>query len=221
MSRGRKKQYSAPLKQARSVKHPEYRTLDVYRKSATVEELQTMRRALAKQANQRIVRLERAESAISGEKYNTFGAVIDAYEYLNYSGRRRFSEVKGYLKDQNQLRREITVLQGFLSRKTSTVKGIRDIERKREKAFKEKGLKFANTKEFYDFINSQTFKDLVSTGFTSEQIVDAYDLSRRRKKDTEVIKDIEKALTDFRTGEKKVSLKNLEKTLDIKLIDLR
>ena len=43
-----------------------------------------------------------------------------------------------------------------------------------------KPLHFTSNKEFYDFLNSETFKGLVSTGFTSEQIVELYDSARVR-----------------------------------------
>lgn len=219
MSRGRKKYITPSIPQAKTVKKPEYRTLDVYAGSHSVEELQEIRRVLAKQANQRIVRLERAESKITGERFSTFGAVTDVYDYLGNKGRRRFSESKTGVKRSDELRREITVLQGFLGRKSSTVKGMREIENKRIKTFKNKGIKFSNTKEFYEFLNSQTFKNLVTSGFTSEQIVEAYDSAREKQTDDEVVKKMSKALDEYRQGEKKVSIKNLEESLGITLID--
>ena len=219
MSRGRKKYITPAIPQSKRVKKPEYRTLDVYVGSYTVEELQEIRRALAKQANQRILRLERAKSKITGEEFNTFGAVTDVYDYLINKGRRRFSESKRGVKHRDELRREITILQSFISRKSSTVKGMRDIENKRIQTFKNKGIKFSSTKEFYDFLNSQTFMNLVSSGFTSEQIVEAYDIAREKQSDTWAVEKMTQALDDFRNGEKKVSIKNLEITLGITLID--
>ena len=219
MSKGRKKYIAPAIPQAKTVKKPEYRTLDVYAGGHTVEELQEIRRVLAKQANQRIVRLERETSNITGEGFSTFGAVTDVYDYLGNKGRRRFSESKTGVKRSDELRREITVLQGFLGRKSSTVKGMREIEKKRLQTFKNKGIQFASTKEFYEFLNSQTFKNLVSSGFTSEQIVEAYDSAREKSPDSEVVEKMSKALDEFRQGEKKVSIKNLEDSLGISLID--
>lgn len=220
MSRGRKKYIAPAIPQAKTVKKPEYRTLDVYAGGHSVEELQEIRRVLSKQANQRIVRLERASSRITGERFNTFGAVTDVYDYLGHKGRRRFSEQKTGVTRIDELRREITVLQGFLGRKSSTVKGMREIENKRIQTFKNKGIKFSSIKEFYEFLNSQTFKNLVSSGFTSEQIVEAYDSAREKESDSEVVEKMSKALEEFRQGEKKVSIKNLEETLGITLISM-
>lgn len=221
MARGRKKYIAPAITQMKTVKKPEYRTMDVYTGGYSVGELQEIRRVLAKQANQRILRLERAKSPITGERYNTFGAVIDVYDYLENKGRRRFSESKAAIKQSNELRREITVLQGFLGRKSSTVKGIREIENKRERTFSNKGIKFASTREFYEFLNSQTFLGLVSSGYTSEQIVETYDMAREKEDDYKVIEKMAKALEEYRKGEKKVTIKNLERALGVKLLSRR
>ena len=221
MARGRKKYIAPAIAQLKTVKKPEYRTMDVYTGGHSVGELQEIRRVLAKQANQRILRLERAKSGITGERYNTFGAVIDVYDYLENKGRRRFSESKAAIKQSNELRHEITVLQGFLGRKSSTVKGIREIENKRLRTFSNKGIKFASTREFYEFLNSQTFLGLVASGYTSEQIVETYDMVREKEDDYKVVEKMAKALEEFRQGEKKVTIKNLEQTLGIKLLSRR
>lgn len=221
MARGRKKYIAPAITQLKTVKKPEYRTIDVYTGGHSVGELQEIRRVLAKQANQRILRLERAKSSITDESYNTFGAVIDVYDYLENKGRRRFSESKAAIKQSNELRREITVLQGFLGRKSSTVKGMREIENARLRTFSNKGIKFASTREFYEFLTSQTFLGLVSSGFTSEQIVESYDITREKEDDKKVVEKMAKALDEFRQGEKKVSIKNLEQTLGIKLLSRR
>lgn len=190
----RKNYKHTPIPQAKTVKNKEDLTADVYRGSYSYDELQRMRRALAKRANQRMVRLEREKSPVTGESYKTYGAITEAYFYLNKQkeGRRRFREQLNAFTDIETIRREITVLQGFLGRKTSLVSGHRDIERKRLETFgtgkwgtkwkktgiPNKPLHFANNKEFYDFLNSESFKGLVSTGFTSEQLVELYDSAR-------------------------------------------
>ena len=76
----RKKYNYTPIKQQKTVKVKEDLTADVYRGSYSLDELQRIRRTLAKRANQRIVRLERGESKITGEKLNTFGAVTEVYD---------------------------------------------------------------------------------------------------------------------------------------------
>lgn len=221
MARGRKKFISPSPKQLKSVKHSEYRTLDVYAGAYSNEYLRAVRRALAKQANQRVVRLERARSSITGERFNEFGAVVDVYSYLESRNRRRFSEqISANLTDA-QLRHEIVVLQGFLGRKSSTVAGMKEIEKKRVRTFESKGLKFASTKEFYDFLNSETFRSLTAAGFTSEQLIEAYDQAREKKSDEDVLTFMQGALDKYRSGEQKVSIKSLQKALGVKIIKKR
>lgn len=194
-----------------------------------------MRTKLAKRANQRIVRLERTSSKVTGESFSAFGAITDAYEYLErqQSGRKRFSENKGFLDDINALRREVTVLQGFLGRKTSLVTGMRDIEKRRIETFQSgkwgtlykftgserKALEFSSTKEFYDFLNSSTYRGLIKAGFTSEQMVEAYDNARELHDgmDEEVIAAMEKALQDYRNGQS-LSLKDLKERLGMRKV---
>lgn len=201
--------------------------IDVYRDSYSLSELQQLRKKLAKRANQRILRLERSKSKITGEKFNTFGAVIDIYHYLGE--RTRFREQYNAISDINSIRREITVLQGFLGRKTSLVSGIREIERKRINTFESgkwgykykktgvlnKPLHFSSTKEFYDFLNSETFRGLLSSGFTSEQLIDIYDSARVRlnTEDDIVANEMSKALDEYRS-KGNASLKDLKNRLN-------
>lgn len=206
--------------------------INVYTGTFKPGELEKLRRALAKRANQRIVRLERASSHITGESFSDFGAITYAREYLKE--RKRFSEQKDYMKgDFNSLRREITVLQSFLGSKSSTVKGMRDIENKRIKAFEtgkwgklnridgqtRRRIEFASTKEFYEFLNSSTFHALVKSGFTSEQVVELYDQARMNfeGRDEEVIRRMEDALEAYREGQK-ISLKDIEQRLGMREI---
>lgn len=228
----RRKKIYTPIPQRKTVKVKEDLTADVYRGSYSLDELQRMRRALAKRANQRIVRLERGSSKVTGEKWNTFGAVMDVYDYLNNQkeGRTRFRETAKALTDSQSLKREITVLQGFLGRKTSLVSGMQEIEDKRIATFesgkwgtkwKKRGvvnrpLHFASNKEFYDFLNSETFKGLVSTGFTSEQLVELYDSARVRLGNDEesdiVTNAMADALEEYRS-KGNASLKDLRKKM--------
>ena len=229
----RKNYKYTPIPQAKSVKNKEDLTADVYRGTYQLEELQRMRRALAKRANQRIVRLERGESKVTGEKWNTFGAVMDVYDYLDKQkeGRTRFRESKNALTDFQSLRREITVLQGFLGRKSSLVSGMKEIEQKRIASFEtgkwgtkwkktgipNKPLHFTSNKEFYDFLNSETFKGLVSTGFTSEQLVELYDSARVRlgeEAEADVVPNaMSDALEEYR-NKGNASLKDLRKKMN-------
>lgn len=160
------------------VKHPEYYTEDYYHTSHTFKELQEVRRRLAKTANQRLVRLERAKSEVTGESYASFGAADIAYEYLDRQGRNRFSEQLEFYDSKSQdslsIRREIATLQSFISAKSSSVAGQKEIEAKRLKTFSGKGIAHASNKEFYAFLNSDTFKNY-SKMFDSETVIELYD----------------------------------------------
>lgn len=197
--------------------------VDVYRSSLSPTQISELRRTLAKRANQRLVRLERATSKISDERFNTIGAAPIAYEYLKKTGRRRFTEKLNAGLTYDQERTEVIKLQAFLSSKSSTVQGLRDIERRRIETFESgrygsyadtgkarKKINFASTKEFYDFFQSSTFRDLRSAGFSSEQIVEEYDtaLERYEGAGEEAIKALEEALEIFRE-KGKVTLKDL------------
>ena len=98
-------------------------------------ELSQTRRKLAKRANQRLLRLERSESPVTGEAYHA-GAYDIALDYLRTIGReKRFSESINYAKTIDEesgetayniyrLKREILELDTFLHSKTSTVSSI-------------------------------------------------------------------------------------------------
>lgn len=203
--------------------------IDVYRSNQSISSLSALRRKLAKRANQRLVRLERATSNITGEKYNEYGAAQNAYEYLHRLHRNRFSETQKPYQDLNTIRHEITVLQGFLGSKSSTVSGQREIERKRISAF-EKGewgtkwktrgirnrsIKFASNKEFYDFMGSATARKLTSSGFTSDTVVELFDLVKEKREESDVVDEIEQALEEFRSREKSISIKGLREMLGV------
>lgn len=188
-------------------------TIDVYRASLTPDALMSLRRKLAKRANQRLVRLERATSRITGESYNEIGAAPLAYDYLSRQDRRRFSERLDPGQSYESLKREVTVLQGFLTSKSSTVSGIRSIEESRIRTFesgkwgsydvtgkKRRGLKFSSTKEFYEFLQSGTFRELLQSGFSSEQIIESYDeaVETYAGKQEEALNALSEALDTFR-----------------------
>lgn len=206
-----------------------YQDVDVYRSNTlSVTDLQTMRRTLAKRANQRMVRLERGKSLVTGESLN-FGAIENARAYLGKH--KRFSEKLALTTDLNQLRKEITVLQSFLNAKSSTIQGMREIERRRIKTFetgewgqkwkqqgiRQKPIKFASTKEFYDFLNSGTFKNLIDAGFDSDQIVTMYQEAQTTAhlSDEEVRNQLEKAVEEYRS-KGNANLKDLLSRLKLK-----
>lgn len=210
-----------------------FEALDIYEKGAkyTQDELNAIRVTLAKRANQRLVRLEAptAVSKVTGESYADFGAATIAYEYIKssryedgfYPEKLRFSENFGFSTDNWDIKKEIVSLQKFLRSKSSQVKGQKAIEKKRIETFKSgswgtgkksRGLKTADTKEFYNFLNSDVFHDLVNVGLTSEDIVEVYDKARDNKSHDEIMDKMETALDTYRE-KGNVSFKDFTKRL--------
>lgn len=154
------------------------------------EALNRLGAKLAKRANQRMLRLERATSAVTGERYSSYGA------YTNYAvpalteGRRRFEENVSKM-NVHTLQSRILALQKFLNAESSTVSGQRAIEQRRIDTFSSgkwgygrgavgdlglaRKLGAASNKAFYEFLNSSQFQDLLRLGYDSDDVVEIYD----------------------------------------------
>jgi len=163
-------------------------TTNYWNVSASREALQAVRRKLAKRANQRLVRLERSVSPISGEAYH-----VGAYDIAQaeLGERRRYSEKLDYLTDITDLKKEIGQLQAFLNAKSSTVSGNRAIEKKRIETLTNLGrdeeghavisLETATSKGFYDFISSKAYIYLSEKQVDSEGLQEIYDYYTEKK----------------------------------------
>lgn len=199
-----------------------------HKKNVSTSELQKVHRSLAKRSNQRLVRLENAVSKVTGETYDSFGAGDIAKEYLKAKGTKgklRFSESLGNKKtdiNRVELLKDISAMQKFLTSKSSTVQGQKDIEKKRLKTFSapvydvegelvRNPIQSATNKEFYDFLTSETYKE-ATKNFNSETIVEAYDLARTLGKTHNEIIDafVEYSKTQNQT------VKGLRQTLGLK-----
>lgn len=190
-------------------------TADVYGKLYSTAQLQEIRRKLAKRANNSLRDLSRHSSPITGEVYNSYGAAVDALDYLKKRNRRYFSESLTMTKNRTVLKAEIQRLQYFLTRPSHTVKGQREIEQKRIATLERKGVHFANNKEFYEFLQSGTFHGLRKSQYSSEQLVEDYERAREKGMTHDQVMDrLRNALESFRDGEK-VTQKNVWKHLDI------
>lgn len=194
-------------------------TADVYGNQYSTAQLQEIRRKLAKRANNSLRDLARNSSPITGEVYNSYGAAVDALDYLKARNRRYFSESLTLIKNRTVLKAEIQRLQYFLTRPSHTVKGQREIEQKRIETFEKKGIHFASTKEFYQFLNSGTFQSLRKLQYSSEQLIEDYERAREQgMTNDQVMEKLSNALDAFRKGEK-VTQKNLWTHLDISPFD--
>ena len=149
-------------------------------------------------------------------------------DYLQKQNRNRFSEVlkptKGTGEDRRawnkaELQKEIKKLQRFEELKSSRVGGMREIEAARVATLtapnKDVGRKtglseeVVTTKDFYDFLNSSTYDDLIAT-FTSEDIIEEYDKAADRGVSHEEIVD---ALNTYLKRARRASLKGIKRKL--------
>lgn len=183
---------------------------DVYHKSISTAELRSLRNRLAKVANQRLRAIENASSNVTGQAYIEYGAYEKAEEYLQRYGKRRFTATDSTKSksSRSDLQREVIELQAFLNSKTSTVRGYRTVERQRIKTFKDKGIKFADTKEFYDFLNSGEFGGLCRA-LSSEKIVEKYDEMRDSMSHDEIMEALEK----YRANTQRISIKSFNEAM--------
>lgn len=153
----------------------DYGSWDVWHKSYTSTQLRERRAQLAKVANSRLIRLGRAKSEITGTRLieaHQFDIILDRLENL---GRKRFSESKSAPGlSEFQIKLEITALENFLSMKSSVVTDYRAIERSRTVKFIERGLpkEIAKSKEFYEFLSSETYRNLEENHATSDTILE-------------------------------------------------
>ena len=168
---------------------PDYlQTTNYWNVSASMEALQAVRRKLAKRANQRMVRLERSASPITGKAYH-----VGAYDIAQaeLGDRRRFSEKLNYSTDITELKKEIGQLQAFLNAKSSTVSGNVEIEEKRIATLTNLGRDeeghtpiseaTARSAGFYDFISSKAFIYLSEKQVDSDGLQEIYDYYTEKK----------------------------------------
>ena len=205
--------------------NPRY-TWDVWHTKSTllpIKDLESFRRSLAKVANNRLRELEK-----NNMDYYAYDVVADYLRSQGKKGKIRFQETTKPM-DQLATRREIQLLQNFLSMPSSTVAGQKRIEAKRIETFgnwKPKGAKGKNikgidlskqaqTKIFYEFLNSKAFENLRKF-YSSEQIFRAYkDGNVGGSKSQKKIQD---AMMDYVKNERKPSVKGLYEAVGASVI---
>ena len=205
--------------------NPRY-TWDVWHTKSTllpIKDLESFRRSLAKVANNRLRELEKNNMA-----YYAYDVAADYLRTQGKKGKLRFYEgVKPI--DQLATRREIQTLQNFLSMPSSTVAGQKRIEAKRIETFgnwkpkdkknsKMKGINLsrqAQTKIFYEFLNSKAFENLRKF-YSSEQIFRAYKDGNVGGSKSQ--KKIQNAMQDYVKNERKPSVKGLYEAVGASVI---
>lgn len=162
--------------------------LNFYGSSISIETLEIIRRRLAKRSNQRLLRLERSASTVTGKPYH-IGAYDIAQDYLrtrnnNDEKNLRFSEklVQRQEKENDREYRykvleDIANMQSFLTSKSSTVKGNRAIEAARIASFEKMGIskEVASSESFYSYITSKSYQYLINQAIDSDRLEELFD----------------------------------------------
>lgn len=120
-------------------------------------------RKLAKRANQRLVRLERA-----GQTQYAYGI---AKKYLQDIGRNRFAETEKRIKNLSraQITGEINAAIEFLTAKTSTLSGIKAVQKSAVDRLRAMGYNVDNG-DFFAFLKSDEYKAALRK-ITSDEIM--------------------------------------------------
>lgn len=191
-----------------------------------------LRRKLAKRANQRLVRLERAKlNDEAGTRASDLAPAQYAYEQIRRirgEGSKRFRENKmapGASPESQRM--ELYALQDFLGQPGSRAGQVQRQVSKTQATFQERGITIASYKSFYNFLNSANFSFLKSQGFDSETIIEMLQEAKEGKQSwkaineiiTEYVKHVEEekaANEDYQPSDKE-----LAERLNVKLIDVR
>lgn len=183
-----------------------------WKKSYTTKELIEILRKENKVLNQRIRTIRKATSKITGEKYESFGAVLEYEKTVEKYGRKTLPE-KGLQKyTRDELKRMIQFTEELLNMQTSTVRGIRTWEKNRVKAFEEKGIHMTD-KQFFDFLHSESYNRMQRV-FASETLIEEVDMMRESGISMD---EIYKAVDEFMNQEKD-SIKDFEEILGFKRV---
>ena len=129
---------------------------------ATRADLQAAVRKAAKAANQRLLRLERAD--------RTTGAYKIAQKHFKDTGRKRYKERVDKLT-YNELQKEYKALRSFISAKSSTVQGAKEIAYKRYQTAVSKG--YGGTFDQFELDVRKAFTNITEGLFSSDVIYKA------------------------------------------------
>lgn len=190
--------------------------------------VEDLRQKLAKQGNQRLVRLERRKAS-TGERLSEFPQAQYAYEQIRQirsqadkQGRQtklRFRESRLPL-GESQARMELYVLQQFLSDPRSKAATAARYVSKTEKAFMDRGITVASFKSFYNFLNSATFGELKASGLNSNDVVELY--NKAHEEGNKSFRWINEAISEYLAQQEEsggeVDVRGLENKLGVKML---
>lgn len=164
--------------------------IDVRGGGYTLEELDRMRRKLAKRANARLLALERA-----GRDYWAYDI---AQQYLNDRNRRRFSE-RSFKGSERNAVRELEEIISFLNSASSTITGSKAIEDKIKSSFTRKGVNVSElgSRDFFDFLDWYNSDKRGRSKIQSAIAIDFYNKAIQQGKTKE---DVQTAIEQFKQG---------------------
>lgn len=164
--------------------------IDVRGGGYTLEELDRMRRKLAKRANARLLSLERA-----GRDYWAYDI---AQQYLNARNRRRFSE-RAFKGSERNAVRELEEIISFLNSASSTITGSKAIENKIKSSFAEKGVNVSElgSRDFFDFLDWYNSDKRGRSKIQSAIAIDFYNKAIQQGK---IKEDVQTAIEQFKQG---------------------
>jgi hypothetical protein len=134
-------------------------------KSMSEEQQQQIYYTLAKRANQRFRDIENKAGLSSGAINKARNFLHENYNRDTFKQSKQLTGV--------ELKENLKALESFYNAKTSTAKGIRQVQKERVKQFHEKGVEIKDTKKFFQFLSSQQFKTL-SKYADSDQIIEDF-----------------------------------------------
>ena len=145
------------------IEHPNIPGTELKAADLSAASAASVLRQLAKRANQRLVRLERA-----GQTQYAYGI---AKKYLQDIGRNRFVETEKRIKNltRSQLTSEINAAIEFLTAKTSTLSGIKAVQKSAVDRLR--GMRYnVDNGDFFAFLKSDEYKAALRK-ITSDEIM--------------------------------------------------
>lgn len=197
-------------------------TIDLRGQKYDIEEVRKLRKKLAKRANARLESLEK-----HGYTKNAYRIATRYTEETR--GKKRFSEAMLKKAGIEYLRDEIEALREFLTSKSSTIKGNKEIEKERLEFFRRvrkvdkegkltgMGLEISDSEEFFKFLNSTEYKALANKMISSSVLMEFYD-SVKESNDDVKYEELLKALEEYRKGKVK-SVDDLYEQFDLKFME--
>jgi hypothetical protein len=155
----------------------------------SLDEIERERVRMVNQANARLRRLE----AKGYDRYAYERAML----YLKQSGKgKRFKRKKP--SSAAEILSQVDALTRFLEAKTSTVTGLEKVEAKAVAQFESRGFELKNKKEFFNFLSSSIYRELLQKHYASGLLQEFYDKAQSQNYSDAEIREL---LEEYRRGE--------------------